>query len=167
MVDVCLVSFSYSDGTDDREIRGEVSFELDRSASPPSVTGLTVRSVSPIPLQVEGLHDAIVRAVRALWIYAESSSPEKERLRPSPASLTEKPATVPDVSPVEPGERTRPYRRRPSAQALESIYAELGTVTAVAAHFGVPRHTAQGWLARLKREMSADTTSLGHSAVQS
>jgi hypothetical protein len=44
----------------------------------------------------------------------------------------------------------RAYRRMPDD--LAATYAESGSVTAVARHYGVPRHTAQGWIGRLRRQ---------------
>jgi hypothetical protein len=44
----------------------------------------------------------------------------------------------------------RAYRRMPDD--LAAVYAESGSVTAVARHYGVPRHTAQGWIGRLRRQ---------------
>jgi hypothetical protein len=44
----------------------------------------------------------------------------------------------------------RAYRRMPDD--LAETYAQSGSVTAVAKHYGVPRHTAQGWVDRLRRQ---------------
>jgi hypothetical protein len=44
----------------------------------------------------------------------------------------------------------RAYRRMPDD--LAATYAKSGSVTAVARHYGVPRHTAQGWIGRLRRQ---------------
>jgi hypothetical protein len=46
----------------------------------------------------------------------------------------------------------RAYRRIPDD--LAATYATTGSVTAVAKHYGVPRHTAQGWIGRLRRQAS-------------
>jgi hypothetical protein len=43
----------------------------------------------------------------------------------------------------------RAYRRMPDD--LSEVYEELESVTAVARHYGVPRHTAQGWMNRLRQ----------------
>jgi transposase-like protein len=39
---------------------------------------------------------------------------------------------------------------------LAQVYAEIGSVTALARHYGVPRHTAQGWVGRM-RSQSGDS----------
>jgi hypothetical protein len=44
----------------------------------------------------------------------------------------------------------RAYRRMPDD--LAATYAKSGSITAVARHYGVPRHTAQGWIGRLRRQ---------------
>jgi hypothetical protein len=49
----------------------------------------------------------------------------------------------------------RAYRKAPGAEALEAAYAETGTINGVAEHFGVPVHTAQGWISRLRRKAAA------------
>lgn len=44
----------------------------------------------------------------------------------------------------------RAYRRMPDD--LAATYAAVGSVTALAAHYGVPRHAAQGWIGRMRRQ---------------
>jgi hypothetical protein len=44
----------------------------------------------------------------------------------------------------------RVYRRMPAD--LAARFAETGSVTGLAAHYGVPRHTAQGWINRMRRQ---------------
>ena len=44
----------------------------------------------------------------------------------------------------------RAYRRAPAD--LVQVFAEVGGVTAVARHYGVPRYTAQSWIRRLRNE---------------
>ena len=44
----------------------------------------------------------------------------------------------------------RAYRRAPAD--LVEVFGELGGVTAVARHYGVPRYTAQSWIRRLRNE---------------
>jgi hypothetical protein len=44
----------------------------------------------------------------------------------------------------------RAYRRAPGD--LVQVFSDLGGVTAVAKHYGVPRHTAQSWVRRLRNE---------------
>jgi hypothetical protein len=44
----------------------------------------------------------------------------------------------------------RAYRRMPEQDEVVSAWQGSGSTSAVAAHFGVPRHTASGWLRRLR-----------------
>ncbi|WUA09368.1 hypothetical protein OG225_06670 [Nocardia sp. NBC_01377] len=57
-------------------------------------------------------------------------------------------AAVPGATGEDAG---RAYRRMPDVSELRAAYENLGTVTAVAKHYGVPRHTAQGWMGRLRK----------------
>lgn len=57
-----------------------------------------------------------------------------------------------DKGPLKAG---RAYRRAPDAGALEEVYGQTGTIAGVAAHFGVPVHTAQGWITRLRRNAAS------------
>jgi hypothetical protein len=41
---------------------------------------------------------------------------------------------------------------RTTAKDLVQVFQEVGGVTAVARHYGVPRHTAQSWVRRLRNE---------------
>jgi hypothetical protein len=50
----------------------------------------------------------------------------------------------------------RAYRRMPEAREVLDAYRKLGGTTALARHFGVPRHTATGWLRRLRRTGQLD-----------
>ncbi|MET7402571.1 hypothetical protein ABZS66_54735 [Dactylosporangium sp. NPDC005572] len=45
----------------------------------------------------------------------------------------------------------RAYRKMPDD--LAEVYERTQSVTAVAQHFGVPRHTAQGWMNRLRQQV--------------
>ena len=46
----------------------------------------------------------------------------------------------------------RAYRRMPNPDEVLDAYRQVGTVSGLAEHFGVPRHTVQGWARRLRRE---------------
>jgi hypothetical protein len=51
---------------------------------------------------------------------------------------------------VNGGERA--YRRMPDPADVLAAYRQVGSVSALADHYGVPRHTVQGWARRLRRE---------------
>ncbi|SIM46115.1 hypothetical protein SAMN04489832_0093 [Micromonospora cremea] len=50
------------------------------------------------------------------------------------------------------GGEGRVYRRSPAD--LEAVYQQAGSVAAVADHYDVPRHTAQGWIRTLRRRQA-------------
>jgi hypothetical protein len=45
----------------------------------------------------------------------------------------------------------RAYRRMPDPDELRERYIEIGSIAGVAKHYGVPTHTAQGWIGRLRQ----------------
>jgi hypothetical protein len=45
---------------------------------------------------------------------------------------------------------SRAYRRMPPAEDVMAAYRQTGTLTGLAEHFDVPRHTIQGWARRLR-----------------
>ncbi|MBM0239210.1 hypothetical protein JNW88_22440 [Micromonospora sp. ATA32] len=53
---------------------------------------------------------------------------------------------------VAPTRTDRAYRRMPDPAELKDIYLFNRTITGVAQHYGVPTHTAQGWITRLRRK---------------
>jgi hypothetical protein len=53
--------------------------------------------------------------------------------------------------------RGRVYRRAPETAELEAAYLEAGSIAGVAEHFGVPVHTAQGWVSRMRRKSVEST----------
>jgi hypothetical protein len=44
----------------------------------------------------------------------------------------------------------RAYRRMPDPEQVVAAYEKVGTITGLANHFDVPRHTATGWARRLR-----------------
>jgi hypothetical protein len=46
----------------------------------------------------------------------------------------------------------RAYRRVPEAEQVMDVYRQTGSITGVAEHFGVPRHTVAGWARRLRTQ---------------
>ena len=47
---------------------------------------------------------------------------------------------------------TRAYRRMPEPAEVLAAYQETGSITKLAEHYGVPRHTANGWARRLRSQ---------------
>jgi hypothetical protein len=68
------------------------------------------------------------------------------------ATTTAGKATKRTAKVVSSGREGRVYRRSPAD--LEAVYQQAGSVTAVADHYNVPRHTAQGWIRTLRRRQA-------------
>lgn len=83
-----------------------------------------------------------------------SQQPAKRARRAAPAAAQPAKATRSRVAAKKTarsgGGEGRAYRRMP--QDLATVYKRIGGATAVAEHYGVPRHTVQGWLRRLRAE---------------
>ena len=76
----------------------------------------------------------------------------KSRNRPERITRKAPPPRRPAaVSTAEGDASDRAYRRMPDADEVIAAYEKVGTITGLAEHFGVPRHTAQGWAGRLRR----------------
>jgi hypothetical protein len=68
---------------------------------------------------------------------AKSTAKATNRRGPAPAAATTAP---------------RAYRRMPEAEQVMDVYRQTGSITGVAEHFGVPRHTVAGWARRLRTQ---------------
>ncbi|HEV2375433.1 MAG TPA: hypothetical protein VGS19_25135, partial [Streptosporangiaceae bacterium] len=53
----------------------------------------------------------------------------------------------------------RSYRRAPDPDVLAAVYEETNSIAGVAERFGVPTHTAQGWISRLRQKNAAEVGS--------
>jgi len=150
----------------------ETMVRVDTSNGTPRVTEVSVRAPSGIgrtgnqPLAIDP--DSLVRALRLGREAQRRDGQARERAEtvktaPRRAPRSAKAAAA-KRTPAAKATRGRP--RRATAAAAESqsrvyrrmpddiaaTYANAGTITAVANHYGVPRHTAQGWIARLRRQ---------------
>jgi hypothetical protein len=77
------------------------------------------------------------------------ASKRAARKAPAPAKATRRSRSAQSS---DESERTgRAYRRMPDADEVVAAYQESGGTTALARHYGVPRHTATGWIRRLRR----------------
>ncbi|MCI4066418.1 hypothetical protein MRQ36_29230 [Micromonospora sp. R77] len=96
--------------------------------------------------------DLLMQAFAVKRPTTEGAQPStREAARPHHAVTT---AVSPNSGPVAaPPTRTdRAYRRMPDPAELKDIYLFNRTITGVAQHYGVPTHTAQGWISRLRRK---------------
>lgn len=88
-------------------------------------------------------------------------TPVQNSIEGSPQNGTNRVAINSEDPPV------RAYRRMPDAAEVLNTYEAVGTISALAREYGVPRHTAQGWMSRLRRlpkpttELSGLTESKG------
>jgi hypothetical protein len=88
----------------------------------------------------------------------ESASTRTARRRASAEPTAETPAgrprrvraARPAAAPVE--SRERVYRRMPPAEEVMAAYQQVGSVSGLADHFGVPRYTVQGWARQLRKK---------------
>lgn len=166
---------------DDPRIQTTVSVEVDHSGGAVRVTEMTVRATqgglsgTRLPVvDVELLLQAILPSSASApngrtRVSAAASGPARTRAgrtatagaeagaRPKRAAngrrdqkragsgdrrrATEAKASTSDM---------RAYRRMPDD--LAETYGSLKNITALAGHYGVPRHTAQGWMNRLRKQ---------------
>jgi hypothetical protein len=139
--------------------RGQAVIRVDTSPTPrileiiitvSSADGLSGPSLLGIDL------DGVIQALAA------GAHPASDAVAPVPAPppARAKSAATPTrvAAPVGRTARQgdRPYRQMPDPAELQAIFDKVGTVTGVAAHYQVPRHTAQGWMSRLRK--SSGTT---------
>jgi hypothetical protein len=94
------------------------------------------------------------RAAAAGKAAGRGPQPTKRDRRAAPAAAQPAKATRAGIA-VKKAARTgggegRAYRRMP--EDLAAVYKRIGGAAAVAAHYGVPRHSVQGWLRRLRAE---------------
>jgi hypothetical protein len=86
---------------------------------------------------------------------AAASTPTRRRAKRAPAPAT-RPSRTPSArrarkAQVEEQSQGRAYRRMPPADEVMASYEEIGSISGLADHYGVPRHTAQGWARQLRR----------------
>lgn len=118
--------------------------------APPVDLGMLVRAFGNYRESV-GEADAVISQIaEATPLTAKSKAGRAVSVtaaRRSPAVTSGGSAGAPTAT--LPGERA--YRRMPDVATLRAVYEQTRTITGLAAHFGVPRHTAQGWITRLRR----------------
>ncbi|WP_156623849.1 hypothetical protein [Mycobacterium sp. 852002-40037_SCH5390672] len=135
---------------------------VDTGGSQPRIIEMTLQSSAPSGLTIGSLPavdlGSVVEALQAGILGADGGDCKAPEGVKSPSGVSEDLAStrqqhfMQSAAPLrtEP-ERGRAYRRMPNVVELESVYNQIGTVTGVAKHYGVPRHTAQGWMARLRK----------------
>lgn len=76
--------------------------------------------------------------------------PASRARRAAPAKATRARVAAKKTTRGTGGEQGRAYRRMP--EDLAAVFNRVGGASAVADHYGVPRHTVQGWLRRLRSQ---------------
>jgi hypothetical protein len=137
----------------------QTTIKVDTSSGEPRITEVSIRSAAP-----DGLQTGTASVVDLeLLVRALTSGTGKPNS--APAVVTERPtspgsrqtASEPDgIHPAPTGKTSaspsdRTYRRMPKTAEVLAAYEQIGTITGVAKHFGVPRHTAQGWMTRIRK----------------
>jgi hypothetical protein len=148
---------------------GQATIVVETAAPAPRITELTIRTSDPRGLTPVGLSGMDLEAVVRVLASAMGIGTEDTAQPRTPATVTEAAARAPEVAAprhrvsakavsaprTDAGaEPERMYRRMPDREELLAVHQELGSVTAVARHYEVPRHTAQGWMSRARKNSS-------------
>ena len=129
--------------------------QVDRDGNP-QITELTVGAADggPIPSTVARnidfamLADALNRAVSATL----RRVPDEPVADPAPRAVNghTDPAGTSN-SPTRRSSKERPYRRMPDQDEVTAVMQQVRSVGKLAAHYDVPRYTAQAWVDRLRK----------------
>lgn len=140
----------------------QTTVRLETGSGRPAVTELIMRAPGGSSLLNGELPYVDFETLLRAFVPDGEAAPAP-RERPTPKSAPKKPAAPSraggarsagaKVSHLSAG---RAYRRAPDVEELEAAYAETGSIAGVAEHFGVPVHTAQGWISRLRRKSAAE-----------
>lgn len=138
----------------------QTTIRVDTSSGEPRITEVSIRSTTPdgLPTGAAPVVDLelLVRALTTRTREPNSTPAAVTVVRTTPGSPPA--ASEPDSLRPAPSRETsanrsgRTYRRMPDTAEVLTVYERIGTVTGMAKHFGVPRHTAQGWMARIRKQ---------------
>jgi hypothetical protein len=154
------------------DAKSQMLVRIEVSDGEPHVVELTVRAATGVdltsaqlpPIDIERLAQAfgsqpgdggLVTRSRAAASRPARRSGGRSAARTAAASRTSNSTAAPSTAaPSTAGDVTaaRAYRRMPEAADLQKVYADVGSIAGVAKHYGVPTHTAQGWIGRLRRK---------------
>jgi hypothetical protein len=161
-----------------------LTIRLDASEPLPRIVELALRSSARDGLTGVSVPDFNLQGIIAALHsgLASSDNTDKDSIAPDsrrtastygatqpllkPGAAIETPPTAEPATPQAHGETShndskgRAYRRMPPPLELRGVHERVGTITAVATHYGVPRHTAQGWIARLRNLERRDGDSI-------
>ena len=140
----------------------QITIKVDTSSGEPRITEVSIRSATPnglltgatsvvdLELLVRALTPGTRKSNSALAaVTAERTTPGTRSTASEPDE--NRPAPAPETSS---NHSDRTYRRMPDTAKVLAAYEQEGTITGIAKHFGVPRHTAQGWMTRIRKQGS-------------
>jgi len=120
------------------------TIQVDTAGGQPRVTEVHIRATGTDGLTAQQL--PVLDLVALLSALGPAGSPAL----PAPEPVRESARGRARRSRKEPERQGRAYRKMPDPDEVVAAWEETGKVSAVAEHFGVPRHTATGWLRRLR-----------------
>jgi hypothetical protein len=112
---------------------------------PATETDASMAEVDVAPAPADAPQPRPARAGRAAK-KAAGTAPAKK------ASTRSRQTKAERVAATQSANGRRAYRRMPEPDEVLVAYREVGGTTALARHYGVPRHTATGWLRRLRSQ---------------
>ncbi|BCB74621.1 hypothetical protein GCM10022251_75210 [Phytohabitans flavus] len=112
---------------------------------------------SPVPTSAAPRRRARKAAAQTAPAKKATGSKSAARKAPAKKPSTAKKATAAKSTAAataghDPAPAARAYRRMPEPEQVMDVYRQTGSITAVAEHFGVPRHTIAGWARRLRSQ---------------
>lgn len=140
--------------------------EVDLQQPQSQITGISITTNHPDGITAENYTEIDIAGISNALAERFSTSHLSETARMTSTSAKSEPRTVAgtvandrngSVEPNEPAKQStvdkqgRAYRKMPNPKELKEKLNDLGTVTALAVHYDVPRHTAQGWVGRLRK----------------
>jgi hypothetical protein len=150
----------------------QTTIQVDTTSGAARVTELTVRAsgsgLSPTELPVIDLAGLVAALApgSAPALTAAAAAPAATEAAPAPATRGRRPRKAVAEAPKKvtrggrrrgagaeeaPAKAGRAYRRMPAQEEVLSAWNDSRSATQVANHFDVPRHTATGWLRRLRQ----------------
>ncbi|MFG2058540.1 hypothetical protein ACGFI9_31400 [Micromonospora sp. NPDC048930] len=141
--------------TDDTSVDGEEPAADTEAAQPVAATTSTPDEPTTDPMQSVATEVAVPK--QASRAKAPAAGTTRAGGRKTAAGAKARTAGRKATKQTAKGEAAktegRVYRRSPSD--LESVYQQAGSVAAVADHYNVPKHTAQGWIRTLRRRQAS------------
>jgi len=151
-----VITVTPDTGRDRDTQNAQTTVRVDTSTGQTRITELTVRAGSKgglAPADMPALDlDLLVRALTG-----RSATPLSDQAASAPARKATRrrggraaAGTAKKATARKSAKARRAYRRMPEPEQVLAAYEKVGTITGLASHFDVPRHTATGWARRLR-----------------